>query len=74
MKPFFICHQTLPISPSYYNPAVQKAFLIYNPASGRRRAKRTQDIARVVEVLRAAGVTQLGCMKKPCLFLVCVAN
>jgi diacylglycerol kinase (ATP) len=35
---------------------VRKAFLIYNPASGRRRAKRTQDIARVVDVLRAAGV------------------
>ncbi|HEY1526011.1 MAG TPA: diacylglycerol kinase family protein [Candidatus Angelobacter sp.] len=34
---------------------MQKAFLIYNPASGRRRAKRMQDIARVVEVLRAAG-------------------
>jgi diacylglycerol kinase (ATP) len=35
---------------------VRRAFLIYNPASGRRRAKRTQDIAQVVEVLRAAGV------------------
>jgi diacylglycerol kinase (ATP) len=35
---------------------VRKAFLIYNPASGRRRAKRKQDIARVEEVLRAAGV------------------
>jgi diacylglycerol kinase (ATP) len=35
---------------------VRRAFLIYNPASGRRRAKRTQDIARVVDVLRAAGV------------------
>src|SRR6478752_3212901 len=35
---------------------MQKAFLIYNPASGRRRAKRTQDVARVVEVFRAADV------------------
>jgi diacylglycerol kinase (ATP) len=35
---------------------VRRAFLIYNPASGRRRAKRTQDITRVVDVLRAAGV------------------
>jgi diacylglycerol kinase (ATP) len=35
---------------------VRRAFLIYNPASGRRRAKRTQDIARVVEVLHTAGV------------------
>jgi diacylglycerol kinase (ATP) len=40
---------------------VRKAFLIYNPASGRRRAKRTQDIARVVEVLRAAGVETETC-------------
>jgi diacylglycerol kinase (ATP) len=40
---------------------VQKAFLIYNPASGRRRAKRTQDIARVVEALRAAGVETETC-------------
>ena len=35
---------------------MHKAFLIYNPASGRRRDKRTQDIARVVEMFRAAGV------------------
>jgi diacylglycerol kinase (ATP) len=40
---------------------VRKAFLIYNPASGRRRAKRTQDIARVVEVFRAAGVETETC-------------
>jgi YegS/Rv2252/BmrU family lipid kinase len=44
-----------------YNPAVQRAFLIYNPASGRRRARRTQDIARVVEVLRAGGVQVETC-------------
>ena len=35
---------------------MRKAFLIYNPASGRRRAKRTQDVARVEEVLQAAGI------------------
>jgi diacylglycerol kinase (ATP) len=35
---------------------VQKAFLIYNPASGRRKAKRAQDIARVIQTFRAAGV------------------
>ena len=40
---------------------MQKAFLIYNPASGRRRAKRTQDIARVVDVFRAAGVETETC-------------
>jgi diacylglycerol kinase family enzyme len=40
---------------------VKKAFLIYNPASGRRRAKRKQDIARVEEVLRAAGVQVETC-------------
>jgi YegS/Rv2252/BmrU family lipid kinase len=40
---------------------MRKAFLIYNPASGRRRAKRKQDIARVVEVLRAAGVETETC-------------
>jgi diacylglycerol kinase (ATP) len=40
---------------------VQKAFLIYNPASGRRRAKRTQDIARVVDILRAAEIQVEAC-------------
>ena len=40
---------------------MRKAFLIYNPASGRRRAKRTQDIARVVEVFRAAGIETETC-------------
>jgi diacylglycerol kinase (ATP) len=40
---------------------MRKAFLIYNPASGRRRAKRKQDIARVVEVLRAADVETETC-------------
>ncbi len=40
---------------------MRKALLIYNPASGRRRAKRTQDIARVVEVLRTAGVETETC-------------
>src|SRR5260221_11601521 len=35
---------------------MKKAFLIYNPASGRRRAKRTQAIAHVAAVFRAAGV------------------
>jgi YegS/Rv2252/BmrU family lipid kinase len=44
-----------------YNPAVHKAFLIYNPASGRRRAKRAQDISRVVEIFRAAGVQVETC-------------
>jgi diacylglycerol kinase (ATP) len=46
---------------AYYNPAVQKAFLIYNPASGSKRAKRKEDIARVEEVLRAAGVQVETC-------------
>ena len=40
---------------------MKKAFLIYNPASGRRRKKRTQDIARVEEVLRTAGVEVETC-------------
>ncbi len=40
---------------------MHKAFLIYNPASGRRRTKRKQDIARVEEVLRAAGVQVETC-------------
>lgn len=49
---------------AYYNPAVQKAFLIYNPASGRRRKKRSQDIAHVEEILRAAGVQVEICATK----------
>jgi diacylglycerol kinase (ATP) len=40
---------------------VRKAFLIYNPASGRRREKRAQDIARVAAVFRAAGVEVEAC-------------
>jgi len=40
---------------------VRKAFLIYNPASGRRRKKRKQAIAAVEEVLRAAGVEVETC-------------
>ena len=40
---------------------MKKAFLIYNPASGRRRKKRKQDVARVEEVLRSAGVETETC-------------
>jgi diacylglycerol kinase (ATP) len=40
---------------------VQRAFLIYNPASGQKRAKRTEQISRVTGVLRAAGVTVEAC-------------
>jgi YegS/Rv2252/BmrU family lipid kinase len=40
---------------------MRKAFLIYNPASGRRRKKRKQDVARVEEVLRRAGVETETC-------------
>ncbi len=35
---------------------MQRAILIYNPSSGRRRARRAEKIARAAEVLRAAGV------------------
>jgi diacylglycerol kinase (ATP) len=40
---------------------VQKAFLIYNPASGRRRAKRAEHISHVVDVFRKAGVQVEAC-------------
>ena len=40
---------------------MQKAFLIYNPASGRKRAERAEQISRVVAVLRAGGVTVEAC-------------
>jgi diacylglycerol kinase (ATP) len=40
---------------------VRKAFLIYNPASGRRRRKRKQAIAGIEDVLRAAGVEVETC-------------
>jgi diacylglycerol kinase (ATP) len=53
--------RSLVLKIAYYNPAVRNAFLIYNPASGRKRAKRTQAIARVVEVLQAAGVQVESC-------------
>jgi YegS/Rv2252/BmrU family lipid kinase len=35
---------------------VQKAFLIYNPASGRKKAKRAQAISRVISIFRGAGI------------------
>jgi diacylglycerol kinase (ATP) len=35
---------------------VQKAFLIYNPASGRKRKQRAECIARVAAIFRNAGV------------------
>ncbi|HEY1937307.1 MAG TPA: diacylglycerol kinase family protein [Candidatus Angelobacter sp.] len=40
---------------------MQRAFLIYNPASGRRRAQRVQDISRAVDVLRGGGVQVEAC-------------
>jgi YegS/Rv2252/BmrU family lipid kinase len=40
---------------------VRRAFLIYNPASGRRRKKRKHAIAAIEEVLRAAGVEVETC-------------
>lgn len=45
----------------YIELSVLKAFLIYNPASGTRRAARTQQIARVAEVFRSAGVEVETC-------------
>jgi YegS/Rv2252/BmrU family lipid kinase len=35
---------------------MQKAFLIYNPASGRKKAKRAQAISRVIETFSGAGI------------------
>lgn len=40
---------------------MRKAYLIYNPASGRRRKKRKHAIAGIEEVLRAAGVEVETC-------------
>ena len=40
---------------------MQKAFLIYNPASGRKKAKRAQDMSRVVDIFRAAGIQVEAC-------------
>jgi len=40
---------------------VRRAFLIYNPASGRRRKKRTQAIAHAEEILRTEGVQIESC-------------
>jgi len=40
---------------------VQKAFLIYNPASGQKRAKRAEEISRVAGVFRAAGIAVEAC-------------
>jgi len=40
---------------------MKKAVLIYNPASGQKRARRAEKIARAAEVLRAAGVEAEAC-------------
>ena len=39
---------------------MRKAFLIYNPASGRKKTKRAQAISRVMEIFRAAGIEVEG--------------
>jgi YegS/Rv2252/BmrU family lipid kinase len=40
---------------------MNKAFLIYNPASGRKRQRRADDISRIAAVFRAAGVQVETC-------------
>jgi diacylglycerol kinase family enzyme len=40
---------------------VRKAFLIYNPASGRKRTRRAEQISGAADVLRAAGVQVEAC-------------
>src|SRR5258708_40351179 len=35
---------------------MKKAFLIYNPASGRKRTRRAEQITRAAEVFRSAGI------------------
>lgn len=40
---------------------MKKAVLIYNPASGQKRARRAEQIAHAAEVLRAAGVEVETC-------------
>jgi diacylglycerol kinase (ATP) len=47
---------------SYFLSAVHKAFLIYNPTSGSRRAQRTQHVSQMVDVLRAADVQVEVCV------------
>lgn len=40
---------------------MKKAILIYNPASGQKRARRTEHVARAAEVLCAAGIEVETC-------------
>ena len=40
---------------------MRKAFLIYNPASGQKRARRAEQIARIEEVFRSAGIQTETC-------------
>src|SRR5262249_62163089 len=40
---------------------MKKAILIYNPASGQKRARRAEQIANAAGVLRAAGVEVEAC-------------
>lgn len=40
---------------------MQKAFLIYNPASGQRRARRADQIARINDVFRSVGIQTETC-------------
>jgi YegS/Rv2252/BmrU family lipid kinase len=40
---------------------MKKAFLIYNPASGRRREKRVHDVSNVLDVLRGNGIEVEAC-------------
>lgn len=45
----------------YIEHSVQKVFLIYNPTSGQKRAKRLQQIALVLDVLRSGGLQPEAC-------------
>ncbi len=46
--------------------SVHKAFLIYNPSSGQRRARRAQQIARIAEIFRSAGIQSETCATTHC--------
>jgi diacylglycerol kinase (ATP) len=48
-------------SETLFSFIVRRAFLIYNPASGQKRAGRTEHVTRAAEVLRAAGVEAEPC-------------
>ena len=60
-RPAAAIPRSLRYSEGFLSFVVHKAILIYNPASGQNRERRSEQVLRAAEVLRAAGVEAQTC-------------